>query len=94
MSKVKIQPVGAKIVVKPVKEEEKTASGIILPESASKDTPNMGEVVAVGSLTDAYKDIEVGSKVLFSEYGYDKIELDGEEYFVMPDNKVLAIINS
>ena len=93
MSKVKIEPVGAKLVVRPVKEEEKTASGIILPESASKDTPNMGEVVAVGKLTDAYKDIKVGDKVLFSEYGYDKIELDEEEYFVMPDNKVLAVIN-
>ena len=94
MSKVKIQPVGAKLVIKPIKEEEKTASGIILPESASKEKPNMGEVVAVGKLSDSYKDIKVGDKVLFSEYGYDTVELDGEEYYVMADNKVLAVVNS
>ncbi len=91
MSKVKINPIGNKLVVKPVKEEEKTASGIILPESATKETPNMGEVVAVGDLSEGVE-IKVGDKVLFSEYGYDKVELDGEEYYIMKDEKVLAVL--
>jgi len=92
MSKIKLQAVGAKVIVKPLKEEEKTASGIILPESADKDKTNMGEIVAIGKLTDAYKDLQVGDKVLFSEYGFDTVEYEGEEYYVMADNKILAKI--
>ncbi len=91
MSKIKINPIGSKLVVKPIKEEEKTASGIILPESATKETPNMGEVVAIGDLSEGI-DIKVGDKILFSEYGYDKVELEGEEYYIMKDEKVLAVI--
>jgi len=91
MSKIKINPIGSKLVVKPVKEEEKTASGIILPESATKETPNMGEVVAVGELSEGVE-IKVGDKILFSEYGYDKVELEGEEYYIMKDEKVLAVL--
>jgi len=90
MSKVKINPIGDKLVVKPIKEEEKTKSGIILPESATKETPNMGEVVAVGELSE---NIKVGDRVLFSEYGYDKVELEEEEYYIMKEEKVLAVIN-
>jgi len=93
MSKFKLKAVGAKIIVRPVKEEEKSASGIILPESANKEKTNMGEIVALGKLTDSYKDLKEGDKVLFSEYGYDTVEYEGEEYFVMPDNKILAIVN-
>ncbi len=92
MNKIKLQAVGAKIIVRPVKEEEKTASGIILPESANDEKTNMGEIVALGKLSDPYKDLKEGDKVLFSEFGYDKVEYEGEEYFVMPDNKILAVI--
>ncbi len=88
--KIALEAVGPKVIVRPLKEEEKTDSGIILPESASKDKKNMGEIVAVGKLTEQYKDLQVGDKVLFSEYGYDTVEYEGEEYYVMPDNKVLA----
>ncbi len=91
MSKIKLQAVGAKVIVRPIKEEEKTKSGIILPESDNEKT-NMGEIVALGKLSDTYKDLKEGDKVLFSEYGYDTVEFDGEKYFVMPDNKILAIV--
>lgn len=90
MSKIKLQAIGPKIIVKPLKEDEKTASGIILPES--KEKTNMGTIVAIGKLSEQYKDLKEGDKVLFSEYGYDTVEFEGEEYYVMPDNKVLAII--
>ncbi len=93
MSKLKLKAIGAKVIVRPVKEEEKTASGIILPESSNSEKTNMGEIVAIGKVSEPYKELEVGDRVLFSEFGYDKIEYDGEEYFVMPDNKVLAVIN-
>jgi chaperonin GroES len=91
MSKVKIEPIGAKVVVKPIKEEEKSVSGIILPESVDKEKPNMGEVVAVGKLSDS-ANIKVGDKLLFSEYGYDTVELDGEEYYILQESKILAIV--
>lgn len=90
MSKIKLQAIGPKIIVKPLKEDEKTASGIILPES--KEKTNMGTIVAIGKLSEQYKDLKEGDKVLFSEYGYDTVEFEGEEYYVMPDNKVLAVI--
>lgn len=93
MSKLKLKAIGAKVIVRPVKEEEKTASGIILPESSNNEKTNMGEIVAIGKVSEPYKELKLGDKVLFSEFGYDKIEYDGEEYFVMPDNKVLAVIN-
>ena len=89
--KAKLEPIGAKIIVKPVKEEEKTASGIILPDSAAKDTPNMGQVVAIGTLSDDTK-LSEGDKVLFSEYGYDKVEFEGDEYLILEEKKILAIV--
>ncbi len=91
MSKAKIQPLGARIVVQPAKEDEKTASGIILPESAnSSDKNNIGEVVAVGKLENS--ELSVGDKVLFSQYGYDTVEIDDEEFYVIKEDNVLAII--
>ncbi len=93
MSKVKLQAIGPKVIVRPIKEEEeKTASGIIIPDTANKEKPNIGEIVAIGKVSEAYKDLKEGDRVLFSEYGYDSVEYDGEEYYIMPDNKILAVI--
>ncbi len=91
MAKTNIVPLGARIVVQPIKEEEKSASGIILPESASStEKTNIGEVLAVGKLENA--DLSVGDKVLFSQYGYDTVEVDEEEYYVIKEDNVLAVI--
>ena len=91
MAKAKLQPLGDRVVVKPKTEDEKTKAGIILPESASKERPKLGEVVAVGELKEA-KDVKVGDTVVFSEYGYDEIEIDKEKYYIMESKKLLAIL--
>ncbi len=91
MSKSKIKPLGERVVVKPItKKEEASASGIILPESDTKERTQLGEVVSVGSLDKA--EVSVGDKVLFSEYGYDTVEVDDEEYYVIKEDKLLAVI--
>lgn len=94
---MKLQPIGGNIVVKPAKVEEKTASGIIIPETASKEKSEKGEVVAVGpgSQLDsgAREEIEVkaGDTVLFKSWE-EPIEIDGEEYLVISQKDIKAII--
>ncbi len=97
--KISIQPLGDRVVVSPVSKDEmtKSVSGIIIPESASKEKPERGTVVAIGS--GKYEDgvrqpieVSVGDKVLFSKYGYDEVKIDGEEYYILSESNVLAII--
>ncbi len=94
-----IQPLGDRVVVKPAsKSEEKTlASGLIIPESSEKERPAKGTVVAVGpGKTEDGKliamNVKVGDKVLFSKYGYDEVKLDNEEYLILPEAQILAVI--
>lgn len=97
---MKIQPLHDKVVIKPLSESEVTASGIVLPDSASKEKPMEGEVVAVGSGkrmdngTVAPMSVKVGDKVLFTKYAPDEVEVDGEEYLVIDEDKILAVIQS
>jgi chaperonin GroES len=92
-----IKPLGERIVVKPLESEEKTKSGIVLPDTA-KEKPQMGKVLAVGSgklLDNGEKialEVKVGDKVLFAKYAGTEVKLDGEEYMVLKENDVLAII--
>ena len=95
---MKLKPIYDKIVVKRMEEkEQKTASGIIIPDTA-KETPQVGEVVAVGDgkvlsngNVQALK-VKAGDKVLFNKYAGTEIELDGDKYLVMSEDEVLAII--
>ena len=95
---LKLQPLGDRVIVKPVSKEEKTTSfGIIIPESADKERPAKGTVVAVGpGKTEDGKilpmNVKVGQQVLFSKYGYDEVKMDGEEYYILSEANVLAII--
>ncbi len=97
--KISIQPLGDRVVVKPVSKDEmtKSVSGIIIPESASKEKPERGTVVAIGS--GKYEDgarqpveVSIGDNVLFSKYGYDEVKVDGEEYYILSESNILAII--
>jgi chaperonin GroES len=97
---VAISPLGDRVVVKAAdKSEEKTlASGIILPDSIDKERPARGTVVATGP--GKYEDgklvpmtVEVGDSVLFSKYGYDEVKVDGEEYLILPESGVLAVLD-
>ena len=91
MAKLKIQPLGDRVVVKPEDKKEQTKAGIIIPESASESNPKIGEVVAVGELKEI-KDVKVGDKVVFSEYGYDEVEIDGQKYLIIESKKLLALV--
>ncbi len=95
---VKIKPLRDKVVVRRLEEEEeKTPGGIIIPDTA-KEKPQMGEVVAVGSgkVLDDGKvvppEVNVGDKVLFAKYAGTEVKIDGEEYLIMSEDEILAIV--
>lgn len=97
--KLALAPLSDRIVVKPSEKEgeKKLASGIIIPETVDKEKPMKGEVVAVGQ--GKYEDgkrvpmqVKVGDVILFSKYGYDEVKVDGEEYYILPESGVLAVI--
>ncbi len=89
---MKIKPLADRVLVKPAAAEEKTVGGIIIPDSA-KEKPLKGEVVAVGNGT---KDEEMVVKpqdlVLYGKYAGTEIELEGEQYLIMRQSDILAII--
>lgn len=97
---VPLKPLGDRVVVKPLSAEElgtKTASGIIIPETA-QEKPEQGTVVAVGEgkYDDGVKvpmSVSVGDRVLFSKYGYEEVKLNGVEYYVISESNILGIIN-
>ena len=95
-----LQPLGDRVVVKPMSEEDmKTPSGIIIPDSA-QEKPQEGEVVAVGPGEPNDKgekikpDLSKGDKVVYSKYGGTEIKVDGNEYLVMREEDIIGIINS
>ncbi|WHQ46703.1 MAG: co-chaperone GroES [Candidatus Midichloria sp.] len=96
MSK-KIRPLHDKILVERVEQETKTASGIIIPDTA-QEKPMQGTVIAVGNgrRDDAGKlhqlDVKIGDRVLFAKWGGTEIKIDGKEYLIMKESDVLAII--
>jgi chaperonin GroES len=96
----RVVPLGDRILVRPIREDElKSKSGIIIPESVSKEKPERGKVVAVGEgkwNEDGDKrippSVRVGDVVLFSKYSPDEIKMDEEEYFILREENILAII--
>ena len=93
-----IKPLSDHILIEPVKEEEKTKFGILLPDTASKERPEQGIVIAVGpgKKTEDGKIVPVsvmaGHKVLFTKYGPNEIKIDGREYLIAREEEILAII--
>ncbi|MFZ7133645.1 MAG: co-chaperone GroES [Eubacteriales bacterium] len=93
---MKLKPLGDRVVIKVREEESTTASGIVLPGTA-KEKPQEGDVVAVGSgeVVDGKKvelEVKVGDKVFYSKYSGTEIKIDGEEYLIVRQNDILAII--
>ncbi|MDR2057682.1 MAG: co-chaperone GroES [Dysgonamonadaceae bacterium] len=87
-----IKPLADRVLVKPATAEEKTIGGIIIPDSA-KEKPLKGEVIAVGNGTkDEEMVLKAGDKVLYGKYAGTEIEFDGEQYLIMRQSDVLAII--
>jgi chaperonin GroES len=99
MSTAKIQPLADKVLIKPAAKEEVTKSGIVLADTGSKDRPQMGEVLAVGEghVTPEGKllpmHVKVGQKVYFTKYGPTEVEVEGQEYLVVEEKDILAIIS-
>lgn len=92
-----IKPLGDKVVVKPLAQEEKTKSGIVLPDTA-KEKPQQGEIIAVGSgrtLENGQKvplEVKVGDKVIYSKYAGTEIKIDDEEVLILSERDIHAII--
>jgi len=95
---MQIKPLSDHILIEPVKEEEKTKSGILLPDTAEKERPEQGKVVAVGP---GRKDksgnlipleVKVGDKVLFTKYGPNEIKVENKEYLIAKEEDILAIL--
>tara|TARA_Y100001935_G_C17049374_1_gene381237 strand:+ start:288 stop:599 length:312 start_codon:yes stop_codon:yes gene_type:complete len=96
--KMSIIPLGNRVLIEPIDEmETQTASGIIIPDTVSKEKPAQGKVIAVGEgkIDDGKKipvSVQKGDVILFSQYGYDEVKVDGKEYYILEEDKILAVI--
>lgn len=97
MAKINLKPLGDRVIVKPMEAEEKTKGGIILPDTA-KEKPIEGTIVAAGpgKVSDDGKvikmEVKVGDKVLYGKYSGTEVTVEGEEYLIMRESDVFAII--
>ncbi len=95
---MKLKPLNNNVIVKASSKEEVTKSGIVLPDTMDKEKPEQGEVIAVGpgKLSDSGSRLEmtvkVGDKIVFKKYSPDDIKVEGEEYLVISENDILAIV--
>ena len=96
---MKIEPLGDKIVVKRLEAEEKTAGGIVLPETA-KEKPKEGKIISVGpgkvldSGERSNMQLKKGDRVIFASYAGTEVEVDGEEFLIMSEEDVLAVVKT
>ncbi len=92
-----LKPLGDRVVIRVLEQEEKTASGIYLPDTA-KEKPSQGEVVAVGAgkVADDGKrialDVNVGDKIIFSKYAGTEVKFDGQKYLIVSERDILAVV--
>lgn len=92
MAKLNIKPLGDRVLVEPSKQEEKTAGGIIIPDTA-KEKPQKGIVVAIGNGTkDEKMEVKVGDTVLYGKYAGTELKLEAKDYLIMRQSDILAII--
>ena len=97
MAKINLKPLGDRVIVKPMEAEEKTKGGIILPDTA-KEKPIEGTIVAAGpgKVSDDGKvikmEVKVGDKVLYGKYSGTEVTVEGEEYLIMRESDIFAIV--
>jgi chaperonin GroES len=92
MSKLNIKPLADRVLVEPLEAETKTASGIIIPDTA-KEKPQKGNIVAVGPGTKENPvTVKVGNTVLYGKYSGTELKLDGKDYLIMRESDILAIV--
>jgi len=97
--KTSITPLGDRVLIKPEddKGEQKSKGGIIIPETVEKEKPQSGRVIAVGEgrLEDGKRipiSVKVGQEVIFSKYSYDEVKIDEEDYYLIKEDNILAIL--
>lgn len=92
MSQVNVKPLADRVLVEPAVAEQKTAGGIIIPDTA-KEKPQKGTVVAVGNgKKDEPLTVKVGDTVLYGKYSGTEINVDGKDYLIMRESDILAIV--
>ncbi len=97
---MKIQPVDERVLVKPIEEEERKVGSIYIPDTASKDRPQIGEVIAVGDdvvhTNETRKKlselVKVGDRIIYPKYGGTEIKLDEDEYLIISRSDILAVV--
>ena len=97
---MKLKPIDERVLIQPNKEEERKVGGIIIPETASKDRPQMGKVIALGDdveIADRKQKkmseiIKVGDTVVFAKYGGTEVKVEEEEYLLVSRNDILAVV--
>ena len=97
-SKLKLKPLGGRVIVEPIEQEEMTAGGIILPETA-KEKPQEGKILAAGP-GDRDEDgeripmeVQIGDKVLYAKYSGTEVKMDGKKLLILRDSDILAVID-
>lgn len=93
-----VRPLGDRVLIRPSKEEEKRVGALILPVTGEREKPDTGTVVAVGDgkLVDGKLlplSVKIGDKVMFSKYSYDELKLDGEEFYIIKEDNIFAVIS-
>ena len=92
MAEIKMKPLADRVLVEPLPAEEKTASGIFIPDTA-KERPQRGKVLAAGKGTkDESMEVSVGDIVLYGKYAGTEVKIDGKEYLIMRQSDILAIV--
>jgi chaperonin GroES len=96
-SKLKLKPLGGRVIVEPIEQEEMTAGGIILPETA-KEKPQEGKILAAGP-GDRDEDgeripmeVQIGDKVLYAKYAGTEVKVDGKKLLILKENDILAVV--
>lgn len=90
---MKLKPLGDRVVVKPTPQQEVTKSGIILPDTADKEKKAEGEIIAIGTGEKIQKlNLKIGQKVVYSQYGGSEVTVDEEDYKVLSEDDLLAVI--
>ncbi len=92
MSKVNFKPLADRVLVEPAAAEEKTASGIIIPDTA-KEKPQKGQIVAIGTgKKDEPINVKVGDQVLYGKYSGTEVTIDGKEFLIMKESDIYGIV--
>lgn len=92
MASVKIKPLADRVIVQAAQAEEKTAGGIIIPDTA-KEKPQKGKVIAVGTgKKDEPLTVKVGDSVLYGKYAGTEIQVEGKEYLIMRESDIFAVV--